>query len=239
MNKFLIGAAVLGFSFNAAAQSDIINADVQKSLAATQESMQKSVDRLDRQMQQVVADSFAQMMQDFFKTLPPLMKSIEENQVLSKAANQINQELDSQISEVGKELSTYQNYKAEQTAGNEDKFMVSGSKNDDGKKLDFAFSQNDNRLQNLRAALEAKTAPDGAQDFSLTDLSNQKLRGRDFKLEFIDKIPYLVYDDGDTYCYITGIAEDNMIVRVQTSGFEAPERARNFIKNSRRRLIAP
>ncbi len=234
MKKFLITCGALCFAFNAAAQNDIINADVQKSLAQTQAAMQKSVEQMDAEMQKVmpvVAESMSQMMQDIFKTLPPLMKSIEENQVLSKAADQLSKEIDTQIKDADKVLDA-----VPAAPESEDKFMVSGSKNDNGKKLDFSFNQNDERLDELQKAIAAQTAPDGKADFSLTDLKNQKLKGKDFKLEFIAGQSYLVYDDGDNYCYITGIAENDVVVRVLTRGEDAPARARNFIKNSRRRF---
>lgn len=234
MNKFLITCSALCLAFNAFAQDEIINADVQKSFEQTQAAMQKSVAQIDAEMQKmmpVVAESMSQMMQEVFKTLPPLMKSIEENQVLSKAADQLSQEIDSQIKETGFTVKT-----SAQTPESEDNFMISGSKNDNGKKLDFSFNQNDERLDELQKAIAAKTSPENGTDFSLTDLKNQKLKGKDFKLEFIDGRSYLVYDDGDTYCYITGIAENNVVIRVLTSGEDAPARARNFIKNSRRRF---
>lgn len=241
MKNFLIACAALCWSFGAAAQEpEIINADVQKSLAETQAAMQKSVEQMDRQMQKVmpvVAESMTQMMQDFFKTLPPLMKSIEQNQVLSKAADQMSRELDSQIKEAGSSFSDFEEYRRQKTAAPKDKFMISGSKNDNGKTLDFAFSQNEERLQELQKAFAAKTSPNGRQDFSLPDLKSRKLDGKGFKLEFIDGRNYLVYDEGNDYSYITGIAENGIIVRVLTSGADASARARNFIRNSRRQMI--
>lgn len=240
MKKFLLTAAVVTYTLNAAAQNtEIINADVQKSLDQTQAAMQKSVEQMDRQMQKVmpvVAESMAQMMQDFFQTIPPLMKSIEENQVLSKAAAQMNREIETQVNEVNANLKDFKSFQEQKSTAGQDKFMVSGSKNDNGRQLDFSYSQNDGRLAELQKAFRAKTAPDGNNDFSLTDLNNQKLKGRDFKLEFIDGRNYLIYDDGNNYCFITGIAENDIIVRVLTTGADAPERARNFIKNVRNKI---
>ena len=183
-----------------------------------------------------LSESMAQMMQDFFKTLPPLMKSIEENQVLSKAAEQMNREIDTQIQEANRTFKDFRAYQEQQKSNEQDKFMVAGSKNDNGKMLDFSFSQNEERMQELQKAFNAKTAPEQAADFSITDFRQQRLKGKDFKIEFIDGRNYLVYDDGENYCYITGIAENNIIIRVQTSGSDALVRARNFIKNSHRQI---
>ena len=241
MKKFLIACAALCWSFGAAAQeSEIINADVQKSLAETQAAMQKSVEQMDRQMQKVmpvVAESMTQMMQDFFKTLPPLMKSIEQNQVLSKAADQMSKELDSQIREAGNSLGDFEEYRRQKAAAGNDKFLIAGSKNDNGKTLDFAFSQNEERLRELQQAFATQTSPQGKATFRLSDLKNRKLEAPGFRLEFIDGRSYLVYEEGNNYCYVTGIAENDIVVRVLTTGPDAPNRARNFIKNSRRQMI--
>ncbi len=240
MKKFMIACAALGLISNAMAQeNEIINADVQKSFEQTQAAMQKSVEQMDQQMQKVlpaVSESMSQMMQDFFKTIPPLMKSIEENQVLSKAADQMSQEINTQVKEVSRNIQDFRAYQQQKESDSQDKFMVSGSKNDNGRTLDFAFSQNDERLAELQKAFTAKTSPDQREDFSLTDFKNQKLKGKDFKLEYINQHAYLIYDDGDSYCYITGIADNNIVVRVQTGGADAPARARNFIMNSSRQL---
>ena len=240
MKKFLSILAIMSIAANAAAQeTEVINADVQKSFEQTQKSMQQSIEKIDQHMQKVMpalSESMAQMMQDFFRTLPPLMKSIEENQVLSKAAEQMNKEINTQIQEANRTFKDFRVYQEQQKSNEQDKFMVAGSKNDNGKTLDFSFSQNEERLQELQKAFNAKTAPDQAADFSITDFKQQRLKGKDFKIEFIDGRNYLVYDDGDNYCYITGIAENNIIIRVQTSGPDALARARNFIKNSRRQI---
>ena len=240
MKKFLSTLAVMCIAANAAAQeTEVINADVQKNFEQTQKSMQQSIEKIDQHMQKVMpalSESMAQMMQDFFKTLPPLIKSIEENQVLSKAAEQMNKEISSQIQEANRTFKDFRAYQEQQKSNEQDKFMVAGSKNDNGKTLDFAFSQNEERLQELQKAFNTKTAPEQTADFSITDFKQQRLKGKDFKIEFIDGRNYLVYDDEDNYCYITGIAENNIIIRVQTSGPDALARARNFIKNSRRQI---
>ena len=240
MKKFLSTLTVMCIAANAAAQENMaVNADVQKNFEQTQKSMQQSIEQIDQQMQKVMpalSESMAQMMQDFFKTLPPLIKSIEENQVLSKAAEQMNKEISSQIQEANRTFEDFRAYQEQQKSNEQDKFMVAGSKNDNGKTLDFAFSQNEERLQELQKAFNTKTAPEQTADFSITDFKQQRLKGKDFKIEFIDGRNYLVYDDEDNYCYITGIAENNIIIRVQTSGPDALARARNFIKNSRRQI---
>ena len=98
MKKLLFALTVFtALSSNVRAQ-EIFTPEVQKSFEETQAAMQKSVAEMDRQMQQVmpvVADSMAQMMQNIFKTVPPLMKSLEENRVFSKAAEQLNWEIGS------------------------------------------------------------------------------------------------------------------------------------------------
>ena len=240
MKKFLSTLAVMCIAANAVAQeTEVINADVQKNFEQTQKSMQQSIEKIDQHMQKVMpalSESMAQMMQDFFKTLPPLMKSIEENQVLSKAAEQMNREIDTQIQEANRTFKDFRAYQEQQKSNEQDKFMVAGSKNDNGKMLDFSFSQNEERMQELQKAFNAKTAPEQTADFSITDFRQQRLKGKDFKIEFIDGRNYLVYDDGENYCYITGIAENNIIIRVQTSGSDALVRARNFIKNSHRQI---
>lgn len=237
MKKFLLALSFTAAAFANAGAQEIFNDDVRKSMEETQAAIQQSADRMNKQMQEVmplVAGSMSQMMQNVFNTIPPLMKSLEENQVLSKAARQLNNEINTQTREVNASISprteTLQN-------GMPDKFVISGSKDDNGRKIDFNFSQNDEALQELQNALDIKTNPQNKETFSLKDLKNQKLRGSDFRLEIINGQNYLVYDDGDTYCYITGIMNENIIVRILTSGEGAPARARNFIRNSNQKFI--
>lgn len=233
MKKFLLALAFAAAFTNARAQ-EIFNDDVRRSFEQTQAAMQQSVEQMDRQMQQVmpeVAESMSQMMQNIFKTVPPLMKSLEENQVFSKAAEQLNKEINTQTKELNTSISSQTNESVP------DKFVISGSKDDNGRKIDFNFSQNDEALAELKKAFSIKTNPENKESFSLKDLKNQKLRVSDFRLEVINGKNYLVYDDGDAYCYITGIMNNNIIVRILTSGEDAPARARNFIKNSNQKFM--
>ena len=118
MKKFLSILAIMSIAANAAAQeTEVINADVQKSFEQTQKSMQQSIEKIDQHMQKVMpalSESMAQMMQDFFRTLPPLMKSIEENQVLSKAAEQMNKEINTQIQEANRTFKDFRAYQEQQ-----------------------------------------------------------------------------------------------------------------------------
>lgn len=233
MKKLLFALTVFtALNSNVRAQ-EIFTPEVQKSFEETQAAMQKSVAEMDRQMQRVmpvVADSMAQMMQNIFKTVPPLMKSLEENRVLSKAAEQLNREIGSQTEELNNAL----RQTPEQPA--EEKFVIAGSKNDNGKKIDFNFSQNEKALKELQKAFRLKSSPDNKETFSLTDLKNQKLRGSDFRLGVLNGQNYLIYDDGDAYCYITGIMNNDIIVRILATGEDAPARARSFILNSNQKF---
>lgn len=234
MKKFLLALTFTAAAFSGARAQEIFNDDVRKSFEETQAALQQSADRMNKQMQEVmpiVAGSMSQMMQNVFNTIPPLMKSLEENQVLSKAAEQLNNEIDAQTKELNASISPQTNESAP------DKFVISGSRDDNGRKIDFNFSQNDEALKELQNALDIKTNPQNKENFSLKDLKNQKLRGRDFRLEAINGQNYLVYDDGDTYCYVTGIMNNNIIVRILTTGEDAPARARNFIKNSNQKFM--
>ena len=240
MKKFLLFAISLCLSFQAEAE-EIANAEVQKSLEQTQATMQKSFEEMDRQMQQmmpVMAQSMSQMMQDVFKTLPPLMKSLEENRVFSKAAEQMNQEINTQVKQLNDELKEYKNYKQQKNASAQDKFAVSGSKNENGKTLDFSFVQNDEALNNLRAAIAAKTDSQTRQESAqpLADLKGHRFELNEFKLENIGDNSYLVRENNDE-TFIAGIINGGIIVRVQTSGENASARARNFIANSGQKVL--
>ncbi|MBE6445334.1 MAG: hypothetical protein E7019_04705 [Alphaproteobacteria bacterium] len=241
MKKFLsICTSVLALSFSAQAQDDIINSNVQKQFAETQAAMEKSLITMDKQMQKVmpvVAESMGQMMQNFFQTLPPLLKSIEENNVLSKAADKMTQEINSQVKQANETFQDYKSYQSEKIIKSKDTFMVSGSTNDNGKILEFSYNQNSDRLKELLNAFSIKSNANSKQTFSLTDLNNQKLKSKDFQMETIASNNYLVYDDGDTYCYITGITENNIIIRVLATGPDAPNRARNFVKSAKTQYV--
>ena len=237
MKHILLAATFVIVTSTNVNSQEIFNNNVRKSLEETQTVLQQSADQMNKQMQEfmpLVAGSISQMMQNVFNTIPPLMKSLEENQVLSKAAQQLNDEISSQTKELNNIISSDENSLSDYSP---DKFVISGSKNDNGKKIDFNFSQNDEALIELKNAFDIKTNPDNKATFSLTDLKNQKLRGNDFRLEIINNQNYLVYDDGNNYCYITGIMNNNIIVRILTSGEDAPSRARNFIKNSNQKIL--
>ena len=240
MKKFLLFITVLGLSFQAQAE-EIVNADVQKNWQQTQETMQQSLAKMDKQMQQIMpamAQSMNQMMQDVFKTLPPLMKSLEENQVLSKTAEQMNREINAQVKQLNNELQEYQNYKQQKNASAQDKLSISGSKNDNGKTLDFSFVQNEENLNNLRQAIVIKSSPQNKAELAspLTDIKGKELDINELKLENINGNYYLVKEN-EQESFITGIMNGNIIVRVQTGGEDAAARARNFIINSGKKVL--
>ena len=225
-------ACVVSFPAHAA---DPLNKDIQKSLTQTQTAMEESVAGIEQQMQQmmpVVADNISQMMQNFFQTIPPLMKSLEDNRFFSQTAKELNQEINAQTAELRRELS--KKTTAQPQTKTEEEFVIAGSRNDNGKKLNFNFSQNTAALKELQQAFDIKTSPDGGKTFSLRDLNNRELPGSGFKLRIINGQNYLFYDDGTNYCYVTGIINGNIILRLLATGENAAERARAFVRNSNR-----
>ena len=165
------------------------------------------------------------------------MKAAEENQVFSKASAQMNQDFQKSMQEFNSEMNqqfpitvTPQTIPAA-TDNESEQLMISGSRNENGKAIDFAVTQNIETLQQTAQMLEKKASPSSpAAAEKLETLKGQTIPLNEFKIEIINGNHFLINDTA-AGTYATGNAGSNMNIRVQTSGPDAAARARNFITN--------
>lgn len=229
--KILTVLSVFILSCGNVAAEEIINDDVRRAMEETDRAMQESALQMQQTMQKVmpeVADSFSQVMNDLLQAFPPLISAIEQNRVLSKAADRMQQEMQQSLQQLNTELDTLP-IPAEQ-----DEFTFSGSRNNNGRTLDFTFSKDGNDLKttaNALTALEEKENGKELSDRQLTDLSGRQIPLSQFKLETINGTDFLVYEHGDDDIYLTGNNRYGLNARVQAKGENAGARARLFLQN--------
>lgn len=147
MHKYFI---LLLFSllsaFPTAAADDVINRDMQQALEQTNRAVADSVMQMDETMKKLMPEVTAgmtQMMIDIFNAFPPLMTAIERNHVLSKASKQLTQK----VQKSAEELNAAAQEQADSAAFPAspqitDEFSISGTKDENGRRLIFNFNQN-------------------------------------------------------------------------------------------------
>lgn len=219
---------LLGLTSAAFADDAIINAEVQKALDETNRSMEQSVAQMDKQMQVImpqIADSMSQMMINVFKTLPPLLTTMEQNKVFSKAANQMEQDLQKSTAELRQQFDTAA---ASAKDASQDSYVISGRQNDNGKILDFTFNENPETYTETQNLLQNVATP-AAQNLTLKAPEGQILALNSFKKETINGREYLVNDNFNNGTLITGNFNDRLTLMVYTAGADATARARQFI----------
>ena len=237
MHKYFI---LLLFSllsaFPAAAADDVINRDMQQALEQTNRAVADSVMQMDETMKKLMPEVTAgmtQMMIDIFNAFPPLMTAIERNQVLSKASKQLTAE----------ELNAAAQEQADSAASPAspqitDEFSISGTKDENGRRLIFNFNQNPELTRKTQQAADWISSPGSEKKaMQLTTLSGQTYPLTDFKLERINNAYFLIRSPQNDTAYATGNVNDKINLRVETSGPDALPRLRAFIQEFRGKFV--
>ena len=235
MHKYFI---LLLFSllsaFPAAAADDVINRDMQQALEQTNRAVADSVMQMDETMKKLMPEVTAgmtQMMIDIFNAFPPLMTAIERNQVLSKASKQLTQE----VQKSAEELNAAAQEQADSAASPAspqitDEFSISGTKDENGRRLIFNFNQNPELTRKTQQAADWISSPGSEKKaMQLTTLSGQTYPLTDFKRERINNAYFLIRSPQNDTAYATGNINDKIHLRVETSGPDAQPRLRAFI----------
>ena len=236
MHKYFI---LLLFSllsaFPAAAADDVINRDMQQALEQTNRAVADSVMQMDETMKKLMPEVTAgmtQMMIDIFNAFPPLMTAIERNQVLSKASKQLTQE----VQKSAEELNAAAQEQADSAASpaspqTTDEFSISGTKDENGRRLIFNFNQNPELTRKTQQAADWISSPGSEKKaMQLTTLSGQTYPLTDFKRERINNAYFLIRSPQNDTAYATGNVNDKINLRVETSGPDALPRLCAFIQ---------
>lgn len=243
MHKYFI---LLLFSllsaFPAAAADDVINRDMQQALEQTNRAVADSVMQMDETMKKLMPEVTAgmtQMMIDIFNAFPPLMTAIERNQVLSKASKQLTQE----VQKSAEELNAAAQEQADSAASPAspqitDEFSISGTKDENGRRLIFNFNQNSELTRKTQQAADWISSPGSEKKaMQLTTLSGQTYPLTDFKRERINNAYFLIRSPQNDTAYATGNVNDKINLRVETSGPDALPRLRTFIQEFRGKFV--
>lgn len=243
MHKYFI---LLLFSllsaFPAAAADDVINRDMQQALEQTNRAVADSVMQMDETMKKLMPEVTAgmtQMMIDIFNAFPPLMTAIERNQVLSKASKQLTQE----VQKSAEELNAAAQEQADSAASPAspqitDEFSISGTKDENGRRLIFNFNQNSELTRKTQQAADWISSPGSEKKaMQLTTLSGQTYPLTDFKRERINNSYFLIRSQQNDTAYATGNVNDKINLRVETSGPDALPRLRAFIQEFRGKFV--
>lgn len=243
MHKYFI---LLLFSllsaFPAAAADDVINRDMQQALEQTNRAVADSVMQMDETMKKLMPEVTAgmtQMMIDIFNAFPPLMTAIERNQVLSKASKQLTQE----VQKSAEELNAAAQEQADSAASpaspqTTDEFSISGTKDENGRRLIFNFNQNPELTRKTQQAADWISSPSSEKKaMQLTTLSGQTYPLTDFKRERINNAYFLIRSPQNDTAYATGNVNDKINLRVETSGPDALPRLRAFIQEFRGKFV--
>lgn len=243
MHKYFI---LLLFSllsaFPAAAADDVINRDMQQALEQTNRAVADSVMQMDETMKKLMPEVTAgmtQMMIDIFNAFPPLMTAIERNQVLSKASKQLTQE----VQKSAEELNAAAQEQADSAASPAspqitDEFSISGTKDENGRRLIFNFNQNSELTRKTQQAADWISSPGSEKKaMQLTTLSGQTYPLTDFKRERINNSYFLIRSPQNDTAYATGNVNDKINLRVETSGSDALPRLRAFIQEFRGKFV--
>lgn len=243
MHKYFI---LLLFSllsaFPAAAADDVINRDMQQALEQTNRAVADSVMQMDETMKKLMPEVTAgmtQMMIDIFNAFPPLMTAIERNQVLSKASKQLTQE----VQKSAEELNAAAQEQADSAASpaspqTTDEFSISGTKDENGRRLIFNFNQNPELTRKTQQAADWISSPGSEKKaMQLTTLSGQTYPLTDFKRKRINNAHFLIRSPQNDTAYATGNVNDKINLRVETSGPDALPRLRTFIQEFRGKFV--
>lgn len=179
------------------------------------------------------------MMIDIFNAFPPLMTAIERNQVLSKASKQLTQE----VQKSAEELNAAAQEQADSAASpaspqTTDEFSISGTKDENGRRLIFNFNQNPELTRKTQQAADWISSPSSEKKaMQLTTLSGQTYPLTDFKRERINNAYFLIRSPQNDTAYATGNVNDKINLRVETSGPDALPRLRAFIQEFRGKFV--
>ncbi len=251
MKKLILLLGCLIYSGTAAAADEIMNRDMQKAFAQTQEEIQKSVAEMDASMQKVmpeIARSMSETINSIFASFTPLLSSMEENKVFSKASAQMNQDLKSSLNNIEQEVGTPADrpsaisaeplVKPLPQAEVKQNFLLTGSKSEDGKSLDFIISQNADAIAETASLLDKKTAPSGSdKNIKIKDFNNRSLPLAEFKVENIDGQNFLIYNNQNIGTFALGNYNGQINVKIQTTGIDAYARAQSFLRNLKQNYL--
>lgn len=251
MKKLILLLGCLLYSGTAAAADEIINRNMQEAFAQTQEEIQKSVAEMDASMQKVmpeIARSMSETINSIFASFTPLLSSMEENKVFSKASARMNQDLKSSLNNIEQEVGTSA---AQPSAISSEplvkplpktqvkqNFLLTGSKSEDGKSLDFIISQNADAINETAALLDKKTAPSAAvPEVRIKDFNNHSLPLAEFKVENIGGQNFLIYDNQNIGTFALGNYNNRINVKIQTTGIDAYARTQSFLRNLKQNYL--
>lgn len=247
MKKLVLLLGLILYSGTAAAADDVINRDMQNAFNQTQEEIQKSVAQIDASMQKVmpeIARSMSESINSIFASFTPLLSSMEENKVFSKASAQMNQDLRTSLNGIEQEVgsvvtspSSPQLITAPENKVKEN-FLLTGSKSENGKSLDFIISQNAEAIKETASLLDKKTSPlEAEQGVKIKDFNGHSLPLANFKIENIDGQNFLIYNNETAGTFAIGNYNNQINVKIQTTGIDAYARAQSFLRNLKQNYL--
>ncbi len=245
MKKFIL---TIGFCISLpslALAEEIINDDMQQAFNQTQQEINQSVQQMDAVMQEVVpelAQGMSETVNNIFNSFPPLLEAMERNQVFSKTGAKMQQDIQASLRRIengigtpsSTDSSTLSNTSAASAPKAEIKesFLLTGSRNENGKSLDFIISQNAEQIQETKTLIDYKTSPEKSdKNIQLSDFYQQNLPLENFVLENIIGQNFLVYNNETYGTFIIGNYNNKINIKLQTAGIDSYARAQSFIRN--------
>ena len=248
MKKFILLLACLIYAENAFSAEDIINKDVQNSLAQTQVEIEKSVAEMDAAMQKVmpeIARSMSETINGIFASFTPLLSSLEENKVFSKTSAQMNQDLKSALNNIEQEVGSasltapaQKETTNSETFNIKENFLLTGSKTENGKSLEFIISQNKDSIKETATLLDKKASPQNNDEIiNIKDFNGHSLPLSEFKIENIDGQNFLIYSNDTIGTFALGNYNKIINIKLQTTGIDSYARAQSFLRNLKQNYL--
>lgn len=223
-------ASLFPFVFSAlAADNPVNNPEVQAAAAQTDEAMRKSVEQMQQTFQQVMpqlTETMNKSVNDILASFPQLIAAIEKNQVLSKTSEQMLQDLQKSLNDLNLTVNDYNI----QNINN--KISISGAQNQKDVELDFFISQDPLAIALTKEYIANTTSPNKSiyKDQKITTLNNREIPLKNFQIETINGNYFLCFDENN-YTFIIGNLGYNANVKIQTTGSNHKNKARDFIKS--------
>lgn len=233
-SKLPVIFSLMLLSTAAYASDELINADIQKAVQASNEEVLKSVDNMNKTLEKVmpeITQNMAKNMSQIINSLTPVMEALEKNNTFSKASDKLAKDVAKSINELD-----IPNTKVD----TEDSYLsVKGYKNDNDDNLQFSVNQNPNLVLNTSNFITLVNKGDKNADLSVLTLDNKIISLKEFKTITINGHDYLVYDNTkEKYSFLSGNIDPSVNIQVQTTGKNHEEKARDFIKSMRQNLPA-
>lgn len=199
-----------------------------------------NMEKASRTLQQSIplfSQHFKEIMRVFNQEMVPVIQAMEDNMRLLAANPEMAQSLQNAIPSQYSSSGSYNiNPKINELSvsanitNNDNSLKYNISRNLTATAITQSFINKFNAIEEAKA--QKQTAPKLDISETIIDLDNRKLAADRFKLEVINNLVFLVYeDDTDKESFIFGNISPELNLRLQTSGPEYKTTARDFIKS--------